>query len=83
MNVLKFPRATEKAIRMIDSENKVVFVVELAATKAQVKSEVESLFKVKVEKVNMMIAADGTKRAFVRLSPETPAIDLATKLGLM
>ena len=43
----------------------------------------ERLFKVKVIKVNTLIGPDGKKRAYVKLSPETPAIDLATKLGLM
>lgn len=83
MKYLKYPRATEKAIRLIDTENKLVFTVERAATKPLVKKELEELFNVKVEKVNILIAPDGTKRAYVRLSPETPAIDLATQLGIM
>lgn len=83
MNYVKYPRATEKAIRLIDTENKLVFTVERAATKALVKEELERIFNVKVMKVNMLIAPDGTKRAYVRLSPETPAIDLATQLGIM
>lgn len=83
MKYIKYPRATEKAIRLIDTENKLVFTVERAATKALVKQELEQLFNVKVDKVNMLIAPDGTKRAYVRLNPETPAIDLATQLGIM
>lgn len=68
---------------MIDAENKLIFVVELSATKSTVKDEIERLFKVKVIKVNTLIGPDGKKRAYVKLSPETPAIDLATKLGIM
>ena len=81
--MIKHPLATEKAIRMIDAENKLVFVVELSATKQSIREEIERLFKVKVIKVNTLIGPDGKKRAYVKLSPETPAIDLATKLGLM
>ena len=81
--MLKYPRATEKAIRLIDMENKIVFVVDRVATKAEIKEEMERLFKVKVEKVNTLIGPDGKKRAYIKLNPETPAIDLATKLGLM
>ena len=81
--MIKHPLATEKAIRMIDAENKLVFVVELSATKQSIREEIERLFKVKVIKVNTLIGPDGKKRAYVKLSPETPAIDLAKKLGLM
>ena len=81
--ILKYPRATEKAIRLIDTENKIVFVVELKATKATIKAEMERLFKVKVDKVNTLIGPDGKKKAYIKLSQETPAIDLAIKLGLM
>jgi len=81
--IIKYPRATEKGIRMIDSENKLVFAVDRKATKRAIKEEIEAFFNVKVEKVNTLIGPDGEKRAYVRLSPDTPAIDLATKLGLM
>jgi len=81
--ILKYPRATEKAIRLIDTENKIVFVVDRDATKLGVKEEMERLFKVKVEKVNTLIGPDGKKKAYIKLSQETPAIDLAIKLGLM
>lgn len=81
--IIKYPRATEKAIRLIDSENKLVFVVERTATKRIIKEELEKLFSIKVDKVNTLIGPDGKKRAYVKLNPETPAIDLATKLGLM
>ncbi len=81
--IIKYPRATEKGIRMIDAENKLVFAVDRKATKPAIKKEIEEFFNVKVEKVNTLIGPDGEKRAYVRLSPETPAIDLATKLGLM
>lgn len=81
--ILKYPRATEKAIRLIDTENKIIFVVERTATKAEIKAEMIRLFKVKVEKVNTLIGPDGKKKAYIKLSKETPAIDLAIKLGLM
>jgi large subunit ribosomal protein L23 len=81
--IIKYPRATEKGIRMIDAENKLVFTVDRKANKAAIKKEIEEFFDVKVEKVNTLIGPDGEKRAYVRLSPDTPAIDLATQLGLM
>lgn len=82
-NIIKCPLSTEKSIRLMESENKLIFAVDLAAKKQEIKKAVEELFKVKVVKVNTLITPDGEKRAYVKLSPENPAIDIATELGLM
>lgn len=81
--IIKYPLSTEKSIRLMESENKLVFVVDEKANKQEIKKAIEELFNVKVEKVNTLNDPKGRKRAFVKFSPETPAIDLATRLGLM
>jgi ribosomal protein uL23 len=81
--MIKYPLSTEKSIRLMESENKLVFLVDKKATKAEVKQELESLFEVKVISVNTMIGPNGKKKAYVTFSEQTPAIDLATKLELM
>ena len=81
--LVKYPLATEKAIRMIESENTMTFEVERKARKEDIKKQVETLYKVKVTKVNTMITPRGTKRAYVKLGMDTPAIDVATQLGLI
>ena len=83
MEAIKYPISTEKAVRLMESDNKLTFMVELKATKQDIKKEIEKLFNVKVTKVNTLITPLGTKKAYVKLSKENPAIDLATKLGLM
>ena len=80
--VIKYPLSTEKSIRLMESDNKLVFVVDARAKKADVKKAIEKLFKAKVDKVNVHITK-GQKRAYVKFSKETPAIDIATNLGLM
>ena len=82
-NVIKHPLSTEKTIRLMESENKLVFVVDRKATKAEVKKAVEETFKSKVVGVKTFVSPKGEKRAYVRFSAETPAIDIATNLGLM
>ncbi len=82
-SMIKYPVSTEKSIRLMESENKMVFRVEMKSTKADVKSAVEKMFNVKVQKVNTYITSKGEKRAYVQFSAETPAIDIATQLGLM
>ena len=81
--LIRYPLATEKAIRMIESENTMTFEVEKKAAKTDIKKQVEALYKVKVTKVNTMITPRGTKRAYVKLAMNTPAIDVATQLGLI
>jgi ribosomal protein L23 len=67
----------------MESENKLIFAVDKHATKEAIKNEIEAFFKVKVVNVTTRIGPDAKKRAYVRFSSETPAIDVATKLGLI
>jgi ribosomal protein uL23 len=83
MNAIKYPLSTEKAVRLMQSENKLCFVVDRKATKKDIKEAFLKVYNVKVMEVNTYTAHDGRKKAYVKFSAENPAIDLATKLGLM
>jgi large subunit ribosomal protein L23 len=74
---------TESASLMVEKENKLVFVVSLKASKADVKRAVEELYEVKVKEVNTLITPQGEKKAFVKLQPEYKAADVAIKLGML
>lgn len=78
-----YPISTEKSIRLMESENKLIFRVSLDAKKSEIKKAIEDLFKVKVTDVRTVVSPKGHKRAYVRFSDETPAIDIATQLGMM
>ena len=80
--ILLEPLTTEKVIRQIELENKITFVVDRKATKEEIKKELERTFKAKVLEVNTQIR-NNKKIAFIKLKADTPAIDIATKLGLM
>jgi|TARA_Y100000310_G_scaffold232341_1_gene235134 large subunit ribosomal protein L23 len=81
--IIQYPLSTEKSIRLMESENKLIFKVDNNAKKAEIKKAIEEIFKVKVEKVNTCIGPNGKKKAYVKFSQDTPAIDIATNLGLM
>jgi large subunit ribosomal protein L23 len=83
MQIIKNPLSTEKSIKLMEAENKLIFAVDKKATKESIKKEIESFFKVKVVSVTTRIGPDARKRAYVRFSNETPAIDIATQLGLI
>ena len=80
--VIKYPLISEDAVSLIESENKIVFIVDLKARKRDVIQAIESLYEVEVEGVNTVITPAGTKKAYVKLMPDSKAVDLAVKLGI-
>jgi len=78
-----YPLMTESASLMVEKENKLVFIVNLKASKNDVKKAVEGLYEVEVEKVNLLITPQGEKKAFVKLHPNYKATDVAIKLGIL
>ncbi len=81
--ILQYPIQTEKVVRLINLENQMVFIVEKKANKQQIKDAVEALFKAKVERVRTAFTSKGKKKAYVSFSKETPAADVATRMGMM
>ncbi|VVB76546.1 50S ribosomal protein L23 [Candidatus Tiddalikarchaeum anstoanum] len=81
-DVLINPLTTEKSVRLMESQNKLVFVVSPKSTKLEVKKAVETMFNVKVEKVNTQIQK-GRKVALITLGADFSAMDIATKLGIL
>ena len=73
---------TERASEIVEKENRLTFIVNRSATKGQIREAIETLYEVKVLKVNTLITPSGKKKAIVKLSPEYNAADLAVKLGL-
>ena len=83
LKVIRHPSGTEKSIRLMDSENKLVFFVQRKTKKSEIKKAIEEAYGVKITKINTMITNKGEKKAYVQLDDEYPAIDLATRLGMM
>ena len=82
MTVVQYPLGTEKSIRLMEAENKLIFIVDRKATKADIKQAIEERFEVTVDNVNTHNTFQG-KKAIVTFGGDTLAIDVATKLGLM
>ena len=82
-NIIINPISTEKAVRLMESENKLTFITNVRSTKNDIKISVEKLFNVKVYDVNTIVMPNGKKKAYVKLTNEFKAIDVATQLGLI
>lgn len=76
------PVTSEKAVKMIEIDNMLLFKTSMKAAKPEIKKEVEKMFSVKVEKVRTFIR-NNEKYAYVKLNKASPAIDIATKLGMI
>jgi len=76
------PVVTEKAVMKIETQNTLTFEVSKIKSKKDIKKEFEEVFKAKIQKMRTLIRGN-KKYAYIQLKKEFPAIDIATKLGLM
>lgn len=76
------PIATEKAVRMIERENVLTLEFDRERDKEDIKKEIEGTFNIKVEKIQTLIRGN-KKICYIKLNKKNPAIDIATKLGIM
>ena len=82
-SIIIAPFSSERIFELIESQNKLAFIVKRTANKQTIKRAIEKLYNVKIVKVNTMITPKGKKKAIVRLHETYHAVDLATALGLM
>uniref|UniRef100_A0A8C5PDI6 Large ribosomal subunit protein uL23 N-terminal domain-containing protein n=1 Tax=Leptobrachium leishanense TaxID=445787 RepID=A0A8C5PDI6_9ANUR len=76
--IIKFP-LTESAMKKIEENNTLVFIVDVKANKHQIKQAMKKLYDIDVATVNTLIRPDGEKKAYVRLSPDYDALDVAIR----
>ncbi len=81
-DILKRPLITEKSTSLLE-DNKYTFLVEPGANKVEIKHAVESIFKVKVEKVNTMNIKGKYKRVrnILGKTPDTKKAIVTLKKG--
>ncbi|HIC76732.1 MAG: 50S ribosomal protein L23 [Thaumarchaeota archaeon] len=81
-SIILKPYITEKSFDSIEKNNKLVFIVKDDANKNTIKQALSILYEVKVKSINTARTIQG-KKAYVTLSPDYSALDLANKLGVM
>merc|ERR1712059_160599 len=82
--VIIHPLNTESAMKKIEENNTLVFIVDTKANKRQIKDALKKLYDVETVTLNTLIRPDGSKKAFARLTPDVDALDIAaTKLAIV
>lgn len=82
-DIIKRPITTESAMKMVETLNTIVFLVNERANKTQIKYAVNKLYDVKVANVNTVNTFGDGKKAFVKLSPDVEAVDVASRIGII
>ena len=81
--VLKYPFVTEKAMMMLENENKLQFLVQRQATKQEIKKELERAFEKEVRSVRTVLTMKGEKKAIISFTDDKAAEEILSRLGIM
>ncbi|KAF7727120.1 60S ribosomal protein L25 [Apophysomyces ossiformis] len=81
--VVRYPLNTETSMKKIEEHNTLTFIVDVKANKRQIKDAVKRLYDVEAAKINTLIRPDGQKKAYVRLTADVDALDVANKIGFI
>ncbi|PSQ55971.1 50S ribosomal protein L23 [Halobacteriales archaeon SW_8_68_21] len=81
-SIIEHPIVTEQAMNEMDFNNKLLFLVDVDATKPEIGSEVADRYDVGVVGVNTQVTPQGEKKAIVTLSEDDDATDIASRIGV-
>merc|ERR1712232_1400212 len=81
--IIQYPVTTESAMKKIEEINTLVFIVDIKANKVNIREAVQAMYDVKAAKVDTLIRPDGKKKAYVRLTQDYDALDVANRIGII
>ena len=67
----------------IEKLNTLVFIVDPRANKRHIKMAVKKMYDIDPVKINTLIRPDGDKKAYVKLSKDFDALDVANRIGIV
>eukprot|EP00761_Pharyngomonas_kirbyi_P008380 gb/GECH01008391.1/.p1 GENE.gb/GECH01008391.1/~~gb/GECH01008391.1/.p1 ORF type:complete len:145 (+),score=7.73 gb/GECH01008391.1/:1-435(+) len=81
--ILKYPLTTEKAMKNIETNNTLVFMCDIKSNKKTIASAIHKLYNVRATRVNTLVSPEGNKKAYIKLTPDSDALDVANKIGII
>jgi len=81
--IVKFPLTTESAMKKMEDNNTLVFIVDVLANKHQIKDAVKKMYDITAVQINTLIRPDGQKKAYIRLPSDNEALEVANKIGII
>lgn len=80
---IKYPLCTGAAMKEIEDHNTLTFICDVTANKPTIKAAVQALYDISVVNVNTLIRPDGQKKAYVKLSADHEALEVASTIGII
>ena len=80
-NVLINPLNTEKAVKLLEENKTLAFIVHLKATKKDISESFKKFYDIVPVSVNVMIR-DKKKIAYIKLPKEVNVVSLASEMGM-
>ncbi|MFB6236300.1 MAG: 50S ribosomal protein L23 [Halopenitus sp.] len=80
--IIEHPLVTEKAMNEMDFKNKLQFLVDVDASKTEVRDAIEERYDVEIIDVNTQITPEAEKKATVTLSEADDATEIASRIGV-
>merc|ERR1719253_956277 len=82
-DIVKYPLCTESAMKQIEDNNTLTFIVDVRSNKRNIAQAIKTLYEIDITKVNPLIRPDGLKKAYVRLTPDHEALEVANRIGII
>lgn len=70
-------------MKSIEEQNTLVFTVDRKANKNQIKEAIKKMYDVDAVRVNTLITPRGAKKAYIKLTADVDALDVANKIGFI
>lgn len=70
-------------MKKVEADNTLVFLCDVRANKAQIKNAVKRMYDIDAVKINTLIRPDGLKKAYVKLSADVEASEVASRIGIL
>lgn len=80
--VIGHPFVSEKATILLEEQGKLQMIVDVRATKQDIKRAIESMYEFKVKAVNTMLTPDGKKKAIITFEQSDAAHEIASRIGV-
>ena len=81
--IIKYPLCTESAMKQIEDNNTLTFIVDVRSNKRNIAMAIKTMYEIDLTKVNTLIRPDGLKKAYVRLTPDHEALEVANRIGII
>ena len=81
--IIRAPLTSESAMKKIEEHNTLVFLCDPKASKTQIKKALSKLYEIECAKINALIRPDGQKKAYVKLTTDFDALDVANRIGVV